>query len=332
MTRRRLPLLAVVVLAAGLVVAHAAGPPVHAAEVEGDDVAFFRTVGERIRGGEGYYPVWAEESGRRRYPMLSVFNWRLPTHYHLLAALGDTPRVMAAFAGLGLTAIILGAVAVGRAAGAIPAAVFVLLALGSLLAGGNPSGVYLAESWAGFLMLLSVSAHALRWPAVAVAAGLAALFLRELAGPYVLLALGFAVSRRAWREAAAWGIGLVAFATFFAWHAGQVAAHRPADAFAGLGWLQFGGPRFAVTCARFNGWLLFAPGWVTPIYLAVALVGWVTANRLRLGGLTAVGYFAGFLVAGQPINDYWGLIPGPLLGMGVGLMAARRVDGRHDHG
>src|SRR5690606_20126060 len=91
----------------------------------------------------------------------------------------------------------------------------------SLAAIAAPEGVMFAEVAAGPLILLSVTAYAAGWRRAGVAAGLLALFVRELAGVYVLVCLVLALRERRWREAAAWAVGMSLYAGFFAWHYGM---------------------------------------------------------------------------------------------------------------
>jgi hypothetical protein len=83
-------------------------------------------------------------------------------------------------------------------------------------------------------------------------------------------------------------------------------------------WVQFGGAAFLLATCRMNAYLFNLPLWTSALYLPLALLGlagwrgW-TGERLAL---TAGAYVAAFAVAGQPFNDYWGLITAPLLACG----------------
>jgi hypothetical protein len=161
----------------------------------------------------------------------------------------------------------------------------------------------------------------IRW--LAIAAGLLALFLRELTLPYCLLAAGWTWRFGRRREALAWGAGIVVFAVFFAWHATEVAARLTAadrvESSGILGWVQFGGLHFNLLAARMNCFLFHAPGWLIYVYFVLSLVGLADRRDERglLAGSTAVAYLLAFSIVGMPKNLYWGLLFSPLLPFGT---------------
>ncbi len=74
-----------------------------------------------------------------------------------------------------------------------------------------------------------------------------------------------------------------------------------------------------ISTVQMNVFLLLLPQWVTAIYLAVALLGflrWSTCAGTRIG-LTAVMYVVAFSVLGQPFNQYWGSLIAPLFCFGA---------------
>jgi hypothetical protein len=288
---------------------------------EGTDLQLFRAVVARVAAGEDYYAVNAAELPPRGFPTDSVFNWRLPTYAWLLALLGSGFAARLVCVLVVAAALLASVKAVLDQLGLYAAAAFFLLQCGVAGHLVVEHGRFTTEVWAAVLILLSVGATGCGWRWVAVAAGLAALFFRELAGWYVVVAAANAAYERRWREVAAWAAGVAAFLTFFAWHAWQVTEHRPANDFAGPSWLAFGGLRFDMLCCRLNAWLTRAPWWVLAAYLAAATAGFLAARTemLRVAAAAAVGYLALFAVVGRPENNYWGLIPAPLLAFGVVL-------------
>ncbi len=141
--------------------------------------------------------------------------------------------------------------------------------------------------WAGVLIALSVCAYGLNRPYLGVALGLAAVFFRELALPYCLLAAGIAWWHGRRGELAAWLLGLAAWSAFFAWHWWRVSGLIAPDAIAHQhGWIQFGGAGFVISTAQISAYLLLLPQWVTALYLVAALVGlagWSTPLGTRIG-------------------------------------------------
>ena len=53
----------------------------------GGDVACFKRIVERLRGGESYYDVAEAEMRRQEFPLWPAFNWRQPTCAWLMARL-----------------------------------------------------------------------------------------------------------------------------------------------------------------------------------------------------------------------------------------------------
>jgi hypothetical protein len=211
-------------------------------------------------------------------------------------------------------------IAVGREGGAGLAVASGLLMIGALIWCVDADAYVAGEVWAGTLIALSVAASTLNRWGLAVAAGLLALFFRELALPYCLIALALAWRHgRRW-EATAWMIGLIGYALFMIWHGLEVISRiTEADQAQHAGWIQFGGPAFIMATCRMNTFLAAVPAWVTAFYLPLAvlgLAGWRGPFGVRTA-LTAGAYVAAFAIVGLPFNDYWGLLPAPLLCLGV---------------
>ena len=115
-------------------------------------------------------------------------------------------------------------------------------------------------------------------------------------------------------------VGLGVWAVFFAVHCLRAAEMISPDARAHQqGWLQCGGAAFVIATVRMNTYLLLLPQWVTALYLTAALLGlagWHTPAGRRIG-LTVCLFLAAFAVLGQDFNQYWGLLPAPLICFGV---------------
>jgi hypothetical protein len=282
------------------------------------DLRLYEAVTATVAGGQDYYPTLARELPARGYATQSVLNWRLPTLVWFNAALpqGRVWRT-APIAMLGFGAIFLWLAVVRvrapRAAGWGMPALFM-----SVPAFLHPQAADMHELWAGLLIAVSVGAWALGWRAAAVAAGCAALFIRELAAPFALVMALLAWRESARREAAAWSLVLLLFSAFFAWHVSQVAPHIPAGGTT-RSWLSFQGWSFVLATSYVNALLHFLPAWVAAVLVPAAWAGlwrWQDPVGLRLA-ITVTIYFAVFMIAGRPDNWYWGLIVAPLLPLGL---------------
>lgn len=307
------------------------------------DVELYRATIERIRHGEGYYQAAATELPSRGFPTRSVFNWRTPLLAWLLGQLPSEAWPKALLGTLGLVLMLLTFEALAREEDhrrsadsgstvnqertdvrpawrrlALPAACALLLS-GPLLPTLGDSAVQ-PVYWASVLIAMSACAYGVERPALGVALGLAALFLRELAMPYVVVCVALAWWHDRRSELCAWGLGLMAWGLFFAFHAWQVSRWMPHDAQSHVqGWIQFGGAGLVIAAAQMNSYLLALPQWVTAIFLTAALVGfagWSTPMGTRIG-LTVCLFFVGLAVVGQRFNNYWGIVIAPLLCFGV---------------
>jgi len=291
------------------------------AEGEGD-IALYRAEVDRIRDGEGYYQAVAAELGPRGYPTRSVFNWRSPLPVWML---GKMPAVELGKALLGLLAlavIVLAFEALAREQGhglGRPLACALLLS-GAMIPCVLGDLFVSPELWAGVWIALSLCAYGLHRPGLGAAAGLAALFFRELAMPYCLVAVALAWRHERRNELRAWIAGLAAWAVFYGLHCVQVLNVIPPDARAHPhGWVQLGGTAFVISTAQMNAYLLLLPQWVTALYFAAAMLGfagWHTRLGLRCG-LTICLFVPAFGLVGQEFNQYWGSLIAPLLCFGA---------------
>jgi hypothetical protein len=293
------------------------------------DVELYRAEIERIRAGEGYYTAAAAELTARGYPTRSVFNWRMPLPLWLLGAL---PSDIWGKALLGVLAFALLAMAfecMSRDGSRAAALLCGVLLTGPLLPVALGDLYVLPALWSGVLIGLSVCAYGLERRRLGAVCGLSALFMRELAMPYCLLAIALAWREQRRKELIYWAAGLAAWAVYFGLHWLAVAALRQPDAIAHRhGWVCFGGAGFVISIAQMNAYLLLLPQWVTALYLVAALVGLAGWNS-RLGtrvGLAACLYLAAFAAVGQQFNQYWGVMISPLLCFGVARFPASVAD------
>jgi hypothetical protein len=187
---------------------------------------------------------------------------------------------------------------------------------------------YLHEVWAGVLISLSLALRRPHGFAAAVALGLAAALIRELAAPYLLAMLALALTERRWREGAAWASALVLFGAALALHAHLVGRLVLPSDHASVGWLKLSGWPFVLHAAQWNGLLAVAPAWLAAVVVPLALFGaatWDGPLGRRLAAIL-IGYVLAFAVVGRPENFHWGLVFTPLLPLGLVRAVASAAD------
>jgi hypothetical protein len=204
----------------------------------------------------------------------------------------------------------------------------ILVQIGSSLLPAVPTdGLFMPEAWAGMFLLLCVLAHTLGAFRVAICFATAALCARELALPFVLVGLGFAVHARRWDQVRWYVGGLTIFAAYYLAHIAMAISHmQPGDMLHKGSWIAFGGWRFVVNTVAMGGWYLMLPRWAAAVGVVAVLAAlWGPADR-HLKAMVAI-YLAGFSVVGQTFNDYWGLMTGPTWGLATiyGLIGLHRL-------
>jgi hypothetical protein len=318
-------LLATALLTGFCLLAAPAPPPVCNVREEGSqtgDVALYRAEIDRIHAGEGYYQAAAQELIARNYPTRSVFNWRTPLPMWLVGKLPAVVLGKVLLCGLALAVLLMAFAAASRQEPNICrlAAPLVVLLIGALLPCLLGNLFVMPVLWAGTLIALSIAAYGVDLPALGVAAGLAAVFFRELALPYALLAAGLAWRQRRRRELLAWLAGLAAWAVFFGLHCWQVSRVVAPDALPHRhGWIQFGGLSFILATVQANACLLLVPTWVTVLYFVAGMLGsagWDTPLGRR-ATMALCLFVAAFSVVGQDFNRYWGMMIAPLVCFGA---------------
>jgi hypothetical protein len=286
------------------------------------DIAAYRAEIERVHLGEGYYEAAAAELAARGYPTRSVFNWRTPLPMWLI---GKLPAVVLGKAILGILALavmLMGFEALAREQGhglGRPLG-YALLLTGPMMPCVLGGLYVLPVLWAGVLIAASIGAYGINRRYLGVAFGLAAVFFRDLALPYCVLATGLAWWEGRRKEVVAWVLGLAAWCLFFSLHWLQVQPLIGPDAQAHEeSWIQFGGMAFIIATTQMNAYLLLMPQWVTALYFAAGMLGfagWNTPLGRRVG-LSVCLYVLAFAVAGHDFNQYWGALCAPLWCFGV---------------
>lgn len=282
------------------------------------DMALYARIAARVAGGEGYHAAALAEHRASGYPARPFVTIRLPTLAWVQGLIGvDGVR----YAALALAAASLWALATGLASTAtVPErlAAGILLALGAGAAFSPVAGLD-HDFIAGMLLTLALLAYrpGRWWPAL-LAAG-AALAVRELAAPFVLLWLAVALAGRRWREAAAVAALLALFAIGLALHAQAVEGARLPGDLASQGWNARAGYGLPLAALAEHTGLRFLPPVLAAPLAILPLLGWASLGG-RIG-LVAPLWFAGLATMmalfARPANVYWAELALPAYALGL---------------
>ncbi|HEU5257534.1 MAG TPA: hypothetical protein VFU28_16185 [Vicinamibacterales bacterium] len=273
------------------------------------DMSLFRDVVGGIRAGGTYYDVMGSALRTHNYPVRSIFNWRQPWLLQGLARIPD-------WCGR-LTLVLLAGLMIVKATGILRREmVGALFVINAALPAAAAQSVFFAEIWAGFLIALSVVAYAKDKRTEGVLWGLAALFVRELAAPYCILATLIAIRERRWREVVAWSAGLAVYGVLIAVHAWRVLQHiRPDDPAIAHSWVYFGGLPFLFQVWRTDGLFMLLPRPAFAFVVVAIIASWWSSRiPLHARGTVAI-YSICFLIVGLPFNTYWGFVVAPVMGI-----------------
>ena len=305
--RVRLLLLALAGAVAWVVLASGPGPP--PAPPKGGDLFMYEQMVARLSAGEPYYTVIGDELRKGQYYTREIFHWRTPFVMSTLAVLpislaGSLAIVLAA-------ALCLATFHVAARFGSVIGWTAALLQVGAVARVLAPTSVFLAETWSGLFIGISICASLLERHLLAAAFGGLALFARELAAPYCVVAGTFAVVRRRWSEVWAWGAVAALYSVYFFRHLTQVWAHQRPEDTAGGSWIALGGLPFVLSTVQAHVLVLVQPSISTAIAFVLVLAGVLSARTPALVRAVAGGYLLLFLVCGKPYNNYWGLMAWP---------------------
>jgi hypothetical protein len=288
------------------------------ADTGNGDLALYARITERVAAGEDYYGAAMAEQRAQDYPTRPFVAVRLPTLAVLGAALGLPVMRILAMALLAATMAALQFRLEGIAKLAERVAAQVLLVFGGAAALVVPQVGLIHEVFAGLLLTLALLLYRPErwWPSL-LAVGLA-LAVRELAVPFVLLWLTFALGAGRWREAAGVGGLLALFAVGMTAHYFAVEAGRlPGDAVS-QGWQALMGYGLPIMALIRLTPLTLLPPMLAAAMMVLPLLGWIAIGG-RLG-LFASLWFAGFLTAvalfARPENFYWAQLVLPAYAIG----------------
>lgn len=294
--------------------------PTGAADANSGDLALYRKIVEQMREGTNYYAAAHDQLVANGYGTLSVFNWRTPL----------LPSLVSLFPSLAMAQILLMVLVMvagaamcrlmhrlGGWALAGPALALMTLSLAGCFA---PQTILFSDIPAGVLIMLSAALYGLDRRGWGMAAGAAALLVRELAGLYVLVCIYLAWREKRYRELAGWCAVLCVYGLYFAWHYYNVQLNiQTGDPGYSEGWLQLGGASFILKTVAFNGVFMLVPLWVNALVLPMAALG-LAAWPLKTGAhavLAVAAYAVLFALVGKVFNDYWGALYTPLMTLGL---------------
>ena len=283
------------------------------------DQELYRTVVERVREGENFYPATMDAQRERQYPVQPALAVRPPTMTWLLALLPSTATRTAA-----LIALLFGALIAMRQSLAdrppAEALSMVALAVAGLFGAFFPDNVYLHEQWSVLLIMLSLAAHRRPWLMIGLA--LLAVLVRETALAWLAAIAVYGLWQRDWKRAGLAAGAIALAAGLWVLHAQFVFAQVQQDDLISPGWVRFGGLPLVIDALRRNLVLTGLPG-----LLVLALVGASLAAMLRWGremertaAIGSAGFLAALTVFGRPDNGYWGFMAAPFVLLGLPLI------------
>lgn len=300
---------------------------------ENEDLDLYAAIIGRVSNGEDYYEAAAEEQRANHFPLKPFVTMRMPTLAVMTASLGSTLTTTL----MAVIAITLILVWWQRFDGAFRdrgrrISATLMIAVGAVLAVRSDM-ILVHDMWAGMLIALSIGLYDRRRYAAAIAIGVIACLIRELALPYLMLMTTMALFRRDWREAVWWagGIALVSCALFA--HAQMVASVVQPGDLSSPGWSSFGGWAMAVRSLRLTTAARAFPEIAGITIVVFSLTGWLSWRSLHgyIVSLLLAGYTLMFCLFGRPENFYWAMITAPLLLVGLIFVLDRIMDLLSEH-
>ena len=273
------------------------------------DAATYRQIVDRMRSGSDFYTATGTVLRSQNYPVASVFNWREPLLPAGIAVLSERGATLV----LWMLALFL----LLRARPLLQGVLGVLPILPALVMVALNDALFFSELWAGICLGHSAVSYARNRPLSGVAWAVLALFFRELAAPFCVVAGARALWQRDRRQIAAWAVGGVAFVAYYGWHLTQVLSHiQEGDPAQQQSWLAFGGLSFLLHAFRnASGLLLGLPPFLFGVLVAFAVSAWWSRTMTWHVRAGILAYAVFFLVFGLPFNGYWGLVVAPMFGL-----------------
>lgn len=286
------------------------------------DLQLYDAIAERVAAGENYHAAAVEEQRARNFPVRPGLAVRLPTLAWVTAALGHWGMIALA-ALLAVATLVSWHYRLRDVPGTQGRLRFILLLLVIGAATGfKPQYLVLHEVWTGMLIALSLGLYRPERWIFAVIAGALALFVRELALPFVLLMAAMAWTRGNRGEAAAWLGAVLLFGLALAFHLSAVAQHvLPSDP-PSPSWLALRGLGGWTSNIVLSSPLYLLPGWLAAPLALLPLLGWAGWRSWFgvTGFLLCLGYGVLFMIAGRDNNFYWALLVMPVWFVGYAFV------------
>lgn len=303
--------------------------PAKSAQASGEEVGDFELysrIHARVANGEPYYGAALLEQRANAFPTRPFVTVRLPTLAYAHKAIGARGVQLAGIALL--IGCVIAALALLKSATLpekVGAALLVLLGGAGVFA---EQAAFIHELLAGLLLSLALLVYRPTrwWPSLLLAA--LALLLRELALPFVLLWLAFAIGQRRWGEAGALVAVIALFAAYMALHYFNVSIRLGVEDRPSPGWNALNGPALPLLSLS-----LLPPYSLVPLALGaplgvLSLFGWAGRGG-RIAAFAAL-WFAGFALAislfARAENFYWIMLILPAFAAGLALAPRALVD------
>ena len=284
----------------------------------------YQAIVDRMQSGSDFYTATGAVLRARNYPLVPVFNWREPLLPVAIATLSERGAMLLLWM-LTLSLVL-------RARPLLHGVLGVLPLLPALVMVTIYDAMFYAELWAGLCIGHSAVSYARNQRLSGVAWAVLALFIRELAAPFCIVAGVRALWRRERNEIAGWALGGLAFIAYYGWHVSNVLAHTgESDQARQQSWLAVGGLSFVLHAFRnASGAMVGLPPFLFGMLVAFAVSAWWSKAMTWHVRAGIVAYAVFFFFVGQPFNGYWGLVVAPLFGLwlsdaerGLAVLAAR---------
>lgn len=297
-------------------------PPPHHKVLKGD-VDLYKLIIKDVKAGENYYRAVAREHRLYGYQLKPVFTVRLPTLAFLFAKL---PRIF--LDGIFLALIVSIIMAWHLKLQASPpklisrfsiAYVGTALIFFSCALLNTDNAEIFHDTWAGLFLALSLALWRPDHFLLSILFGLCAVFIRELALPYLFLMAMTAVFEKYWREAAYWITAIILFGIIYWLHTMAVAnVGLPSDVRSG-GWHGLGGIEFFITALVDISVFEVLPRSITGIIAVLCVFGWLSwKHEIGLRVALFILCYAVMIMAFARYNTlYWFLMIEPLFLAGL---------------